>query len=250
MRAVFYSLLVANLALLAAALFPVAAMAETKTLSGTVAYRERIALPAGAIIEVKLIDVSLADAPAKTIAETTITPEGQVPVPYTLEYNASQIEPGRSYAVQARIMLSGQLLFINTKRHTVFGHGADKTDILVERVANRASSSPTGNWLAEDINGGGVIDRLQTILEIAEDGTVSGTGGCNRMNGKATIDGDKIKFGPIASTEMACAPAVMDQESKFFAALQKVRTWKIDPTRQKLALLDEDDRAVIVLTRL
>ena len=43
--------------------------------SGTVAYRERIALPPNAAIEVKLQDVSLQDAPAKTVAETVFAAE-------------------------------------------------------------------------------------------------------------------------------------------------------------------------------
>lgn len=86
-------------------------------------------------------------------------------------------------------------------------------------------ASPIGRWLAEDIRGGGVIDNLQTVLEIAEDGKVSGSGGCNRMSAVATVSGEDITFGPIAATRMACAPASMNQETKFFAALAEARTW-------------------------
>lgn len=237
----------ACLALIAAMSCPIAALAETKTLNGTVAYRERIALPPNASVEVKLVDVSRADAPAKTIAEITISPKGQVPVPYRLEYDDAAIVAGRSYALQARITAGERLLFINTARHPIFTGGTDKTDILVQHVA--AGASPTGRWLAEDIRGGGVIDRLQTVLEIAEDGTVAGTGGCNRMSGKAAISGDGITFGPIAATNMACTPAAMDQEGKFFAALRQVRKWRVDPTRRKLVLLDENSNALVVLAR-
>lgn len=38
------------------------------TVSGSIAYRERIALPPDAQIEVRVDDVSLADAPSKTVA--------------------------------------------------------------------------------------------------------------------------------------------------------------------------------------
>src|SRR5262245_48511789 len=78
--------------------------------------------------------------------------------------------------------------------------------------AQTPSGHPAGRWLAENIRGGGVIDRLQTILELGADGAISGTGGCNVMRGKATISGDTIAFGPIASTRKACSPAVMNQE--------------------------------------
>ncbi|MGB3815986.1 MAG: YbaY family lipoprotein [Shinella sp.] len=233
---------------LAAAFFPMAAMAETRTLSGNVIYRERIALPPSASVEVKLVDISLADAPAKVLAEVTLTPQGQVPIPYTLEYRAGDIQPRHSYAVQARVTVDGRLMFINTTRHEVFTGGTDQTDILVQRVTSSAEL-PTGSWLAEDIGGGGVIDRLQTVLELAEDGAVSGTGGCNRMSGRATISGENIAFGPIAATNMACTPAAMDQEAKFFAALGEVKTWRIDAVQQKLMLLDAGGNTVILLTR-
>ena len=60
------------------------AAAAPASLRGSVSYRERIALPPGATVTVRLIDVSLADAPSQTIAETTIRPRGKVPVPFVL----------------------------------------------------------------------------------------------------------------------------------------------------------------------
>ena len=100
------------------------------------------------------------------------------------------------------------------------------------------SATPVGKWLAEDIDGGGVIDRLQTTLEIRDDGMVSGAGGCNRYAGSAKFDGSSLKFLPLASTRMACSAAAMKQEGKFHATLEKVRAWRIDEARRKLILLD------------
>ena len=48
--------------------------------TGTITYRERIALPENAIVNVQLQDVSLQDVAATVIAETTITTPGQVPI--------------------------------------------------------------------------------------------------------------------------------------------------------------------------
>lgn len=100
-------------------------------------------------------------------------------------------------------------------------------------------ATPAGKWLAEDIDGGGVIDRLQTTLEIRDDGIVTGMGGCNRYAGSATIDGSAIKFLPMASTRMACSAAAMRQEAKFHSTLEKVRTWRVDQAQRKLVLLDK-----------
>ncbi|QJP13571.1 META domain-containing protein [Starkeya sp. ORNL1] len=111
-------------------------------------------------------------------------------------------------------------------------------------------TSPAGRWLAEDIRGGGVIDYLQSVLEIAGDGRISGTGGCNRIMGKARVEGATITLGPLATTRMACSPAVMDQERKFLAALEAVRSWRIDTVRHKLVLLGAKGETLVVLARM
>lgn len=41
-------------------------------------------------------------------------------------------------------------------------------------------------------------------LELSEDGSLSGTDGCNRLMGDWEQDGATVSFGPIASTMMAC----------------------------------------------
>lgn len=122
--------------------------------------------------------------------------------------------------------------------------------LLLAGAAYAASSSPSGKWLAEDIDGGGVIDRLQTTLEIRDDGIVTGMGGCNRYAGSAKFDGAAIKFLPMASTRMACTPAVMKQESKFHATLEKVRAWRVDEARRKLILLDGQGFEMMRLSRM
>jgi putative lipoprotein len=225
------------------------ALAATATLRGSVFYRERIALPPDAIVEVKLIDVSLADAPARTIAETRIRGR-RSPTRYVLRFDRSQILPRRRYALQARILHGDRLLFTSTTHHGIFDGRPDRTDIRVERVAAAPAAgpaSPAGRWLLERIRDAGVIDRLQTVLEIAPDGAVTGSGGCNRMHGKATIAGARIDFGPLASTRMACTPAAMDQEQRFFAGLRDVRRWEVNPAQRKLILLDDAGRAVMML---
>jgi heat shock protein HslJ len=108
---------------------------------------------------------------------------------------------------------------------------------LTSVAANAAG--PEGKWLAEDIDGGGVIDRLQTTLEIRDDGIVTGMGGCNRYAGSATISGDAIRFLPMASTRMACSASVMRQESRFHSTLEKVTAWRVDQAQKKLVLLDK-----------
>ncbi|RTL50756.1 MAG: META domain-containing protein [Bradyrhizobiaceae bacterium] len=122
--------------------------------------------------------------------------------------------------------------------------------VLSVTAAIAAPASPAGKWLAEDIDGGGVIDRLQTTLEIREDGIVTGMGGCNRYTGSANVGSGTIRFHPMASTRMACSPAVMNQENKFHTALEKVRAWRIDEQQRKLFLLDDGGFDIIRLSRM
>lgn len=89
------------------------------TLDGEVFYLQRIALPPTATLEVSLQDISLADAPAVTLAKQSGQIKGQVPLPFHLSYDPAQVKPGHTYAVSARIEDDGQLLFITTERNSV-----------------------------------------------------------------------------------------------------------------------------------
>ena len=93
------------------------------TVSGTVYYHQRIALPPDASVSVKLVDISKQDVPAVTIAEQRITNPGQVPVPFELHYHPAKIDFRMTYAVQARIEQGGRLLFISTKVYPVITRG-------------------------------------------------------------------------------------------------------------------------------
>jgi heat shock protein HslJ/phosphoserine phosphatase len=107
----------------------------------------------------------------------------------------------------------------------------------------------TGEWVAEDIDGGGVIDNAQSTLEISEDGSVSGSTAVNRYGGKAKIDGQKMEFGPLALTRRAGPPALMDQESKFTKALGKVAGFRIENSGL-LYLTDATGNDVLRFSRL
>lgn len=109
---------------------------EMANVTGTVTYRQRIALTPSAIVEVKLLDVSRADAPAVTIAEQTIRPEGrQVPIEFELRYDPRRINPRHRYTVQARILEDGRLRFISTQAYPVITGGNSNT---VEVIVNPA----------------------------------------------------------------------------------------------------------------
>ena len=112
-------------------------------LTGTVTYRERIALLPGSVVRVTLQDVSRADAPAEVVDSQTVTTSGEnVPIPFTLTYDPMQIDPRHRYTVRAEIRDgAGGLLWTSDTAYSVLTGGApsDAVDILVRRV-----SDPTG----------------------------------------------------------------------------------------------------------
>lgn len=217
-------------------------VASEKTISGEVIYRERIALPPEAALIVQLADVSLADAAATIIAETSIQPTGQVPVGFNLSFDPQKIVPGHSYAIQARIAAGDTLWFVTDERHSV--NPLDVSDSIVVNVTavrqgtmeHETKSLDGTEWLAEDINGGGVIDFAQTTLKIGTDGGVTGSGGCNSFFATATLKDKEVSFSPVTTTYIQCAPALMDQETKFYEALARTKSYRIEDG--KLYLID------------
>lgn len=55
---------------------------------------------------------------------------------------------------------------------------------------------------------------------------VSGSGGCNRLFGGYELEGERLVFGQLATTRMACLDG-METEAAFLSALGTVRTWRI-----------------------
>ncbi|MBK7772176.1 MAG: META domain-containing protein [bacterium] len=82
------------------------------------------------------------------------------------------------------------------------------------------------------------------ILHV-DDRRVSGSGGCNNLNGTYTQEGAALSFGPMASTKMMCAEA-MEQERRFLETLGNVRGWRIDG--DGLELLDAKGTALAGFT--
>jgi uncharacterized lipoprotein YbaY/heat shock protein HslJ len=101
-----------------------AAGTGTARVSGSLSYRERLALTSEAVAEVSLRDVTLADAPAPLISQQMIEDPGQVPIRFELSVPADQIDPRRAYAVQARITDRGRLLFISDTHTPVLTRGS------------------------------------------------------------------------------------------------------------------------------
>lgn len=223
-----------------------AALAETRHVTGSVTYRERIALPPGAVLEVSLLDVSRQDVVAMVISSDSIEMSG-VPTEFSLPYDSDVVSDALSYSVRAQIMLSGKLLYTSTTANPVLTRGAgDHVDIIVQRVASQTSILGT-NWVVEQVGGETVtLDRPQTI-QFDQDGSLAVFGGCNQFIG--SYDNDDGHFAlsrGMAGTLMACPEAINALETRFIDLLQQAE--RIDSNGSVLVLSAEDG-TVLVLAR-
>jgi putative lipoprotein len=117
--------------------------AGSATLTGTVTYRERIALPAGAVITVQLADTARADAPATIVGGQTITTTGeQVPIPFAIAYDPTSIVASHQYTVRATISVGGAVTFRTTSAYPVLTNGNPTRADLVLTMAGPGAESP------------------------------------------------------------------------------------------------------------
>ena len=87
--------------------------------------------------------------------------------------------------------------------------------------------APSGGWHLVSLAGSQLLDGTAIDVDFSG-GVVSGSAGCNLYNGGYEIDAQEIVLGqPLASTAMACEPAILDQELAYFVALQGAERYSI-----------------------
>lgn len=118
--------------------------------------------------------------------------------------------------------------------------GGDAARTTPEPPAPPARLAGTA-WLAEDVDGKGVVDRAQSTIEFIDDKRVAGSLGCNRYTGSYAADATGMRFGQLASTRRMCPEALMQQEARFSAALGATRGFRLDRSGA-MTLLDADGR--------
>jgi putative lipoprotein len=206
-------------------------------LKGSVAYRERMALPPDATVEVKLIEVSVQDVAAPVIATTILEPAGrQVPLPFELHYDPSKIDANKMYSVRATIRSASQLLFTTDTVLPVITRGnPTQADLMLVRVKDGGGTSAGGGsslvgtaWRLQDLGGTPALAEPGATLEFPEPGQCAGSGSCNRFFGPVQVSAESMSFGELGLTRMACPDPVGAQETKYLAALRGAQRFTVD----------------------
>jgi heat shock protein HslJ len=72
------------------------------------------------------------------------------------------------------------------------------------------------------------IKDVDASLTFGDDGTVTGSGGCNSLGGKYDVKDKQITFEEVTSTLMACDEAVMTQEAIVTQVLTNTAEFEIE----------------------
>jgi len=232
------------LALLAAGSVLASCPAEAdsmRTLHGEALYRERMALPPGAVLSVWIEDTGATHGAPLVMAEQREDIHRGVPIPYTLTYPV--LPPGGHYVLNAEITVEGRRLFATPDGGMPLNHPR----LLLRHVAGTAVKAPYGAWRIQsvgDLHFDSTADAPGLTLQ--QDGTVYGTDGCNRLMGHFRLEGQTLRFLPFAMTRKACLPALMAQERQIGAFLPTVTSWSRDGEKH-LVLRSGDSSGPMVL---
>jgi putative lipoprotein len=204
--------------------------------SGSATYRERMSLPHDAVFQAELVDVSRADQPGQVVARTRRSNPGQVPIAFQIVYDPRRISPRRTYAVRATIRVAGALRFASDENDPVLTHGHGSRVSILMRAARGsggeergpASALENNRWVPVQIGDAMVTaaGRGEPWIELDPHSQhVTGSGGCNRINGSYDAGNGTLRFVQMMTTQMAC-PA-MKTETAFLIALEDTRHYRI-----------------------
>lgn len=100
----------AGLAAATAAAAAVPAMAQaSRVVRGAVVYRERMALPPNAVLQIDLQDVGRADAPATALGRFQAPITTASPVAFAMRIDPAMLRSAVVVALQAKILVDGRM---------------------------------------------------------------------------------------------------------------------------------------------
>ncbi|MBX3095426.1 MAG: YbaY family lipoprotein [Fimbriimonadaceae bacterium] len=192
--------------------------------TGTVAYRERIALAPTAVVTVSL-DRFRGDDHVN-VSEVTIRPEGgQLPISFSLPYNDGVIQPGDRYGLRARITVEGNTLFESDSHTMVVTNGKNAAELVLVRAAPVDQPTIHGvTWTLMSLNERDLRDwpKPPHIILNVNGHDFGGNTGVNVFGGVYEWNAPTIMLDPQVSTMMAGSDEAMALEREFMETLPKV----------------------------
>jgi heat shock protein HslJ len=96
-------------------------------------------------------------------------------------------------------------------------------------TAPAASPEPLwgSEWQLQLIGSQAALPQPIATLNFPQTGQTAGHGSCNRFSGTVEIDKDRLRFGPLISTKMACPGGASEQESRYLGALRGAQRYEV-----------------------
>lgn len=140
----FFIALLALCATACSSIPPAQTAAPEVTVDVTASYRERMALPPGAVLEVSAADVARADAPARPVASVRVPAGAGGVMQAQLKLPAAALRPPARVSVRARVLAGDTLMFTSDTATFINPEPAQqKIELLLRRVSAPAAAAGT-----------------------------------------------------------------------------------------------------------
>ena len=207
------------------------------------------------------VDLGSDAVPSATFTDDTVagsTGCNRFTAPYTVDGDAIEIRtiattrmacpPPADAVERAYLDALGRVAAWHLDGSELVLDDADRNELLRYEEA-----SPLGDWEVTAFLRGDVVSSpvpgTKLTASFGDDGTLTGSSGCNTYRASFTLDRGGIEIEPPAATEIACdAPeGVMEQEAAYLAALPTAVSYQVDGG--SLALLGADGTSVASYVR-
>lgn len=125
---------------------------------------------------------------------------------------------------------------------------AVSTLVLAGCAAAPSTQEVYGRWVIEQARSAPIVDKRRARLVLGRDGRLSGHDSCNAMSASFTLDGERIRIGPVVTTRMACPELLLEQEDRILTALELAATAKVRADGL-LEIRDAQGRGLLRATR-
>ena len=206
---------------------------QRTTISAELFYRERIALPPGAVAVATLEIGGSGTVVAQARQELT---GRSIPVSVRLDIDQSRLPQDVVVVFRGSIEVDGRPAWQSEPRPVDLTlETIDLGSVMLRAVAEPGTSAfntpeasaLAGTWRVEDILGSGTIDDSNVTLDFS-DQRVAGHASCNSYQGTWSVADGKLSIVDVAVTMMACPEDIMNQERRFLDALAATDGMHVD----------------------
>lgn len=143
---------------------------------------------------------------------------------------------GQPFVAEVRIVGCGDSMSGRPFPHSVTVTVAGQT---YQGCGGDTATLLTGSeWRVAQIQGVDAASVAPTMT-FGEDGSLTGTGSCNRFSATYEITGEGIEIGPALATRMACTDETLNQqETRFFSLLEEIT--RFDVVEGRLQMYTQD----------